>query len=159
MVIWPRHINLLQLRKPSVSHLYVFFCPCVVRRANSYVDKKMLNMHHQAQKGFRGIFVWIPKHQNGYLVYVPSSRKIISPYDVVSYESFSCALAYTSRPYSEAMVMRPAVAYTPCSTSSRGETGNIITFTLFEEGGILTKTCNDANSGDNDSIMPLLMSR
>ena len=44
--------------------------------------------------------------------------------------------------------MRPAVTYTPCAMSSRGKTGNIITFAQFQEGGILTKTCNDAESGD-----------
>ena len=67
-------------------------------------------------------------------MYVPSTRKIISSYDVVFDEIFSIALAYTSRPYSEAMVMRPAVTYTSYVTSSREKTGNVITFTQFEEG-------------------------
>ena len=49
--------------KPSVSHLRVLFCPCVVRRATAHVETKTLNMRHQAQKGFRGIFVCIPEHQ------------------------------------------------------------------------------------------------
>ena len=55
-------------------------------------------------------------------------------------------LAYTSQPYSEAMVMRPEVTYTPCATSSREQIGDIITFAHCEEGDILTKTCNDAES-------------
>ena len=41
------------------------------------------------------------------------------------------------------------------------KTSNIITFTQFEDGNILTKARNDAESGDvsdNDSIMPPLMS-
>ena len=63
-------------------------------------------------KEFHGIFVVIPEHQQGYLVYVPSTRKIISSYDVVFDESFSNALAYTSGPHSEEMEMRPAVMYT-----------------------------------------------
>ena len=74
--------------KPSVSHLHVLFCPCVVRKATSHVGGKTLNMRHQAQKGFRGIFVGILEHQKGYLVYVPSTRKIISSYDVVFGEFF-----------------------------------------------------------------------
>ena len=69
-------------------------------------------MRHQAQKGFRGIFVWIPEHQKGYLVYLPSTRKIISSYDVLFDENISSALVYTSQPYSEAMAMRPAVTFT-----------------------------------------------
>ena len=53
-------------------------------------------MRHQAQKGFRGIFVGIPQHQKGYLVYVPSTRNIISSYDVVVDKSFSSVLEYMS---------------------------------------------------------------
>ena len=49
--------------KPSVSHLRVLFCPCLVQKATAHVDNKALNMRHQAQKGFCGIFVGIPKHQ------------------------------------------------------------------------------------------------
>ena len=122
--------------KPSVSHLRVLFCPCVVRKATSHIGTKALNMRHQAQRGFRGIFVGILQHKKGYLVYVPSSRKIVSSYDVFFDESFSSALAYTSQPYSEAMATSPAVTYTPCATSSREKTGNIITFTQFEEENI-----------------------
>ena len=44
---------------PSVSHLCVLFCLCVVRKATAHVGKKALNMHHQAQMGFNGIFVGI----------------------------------------------------------------------------------------------------
>ena len=68
--------------KPSVSHLRVLFFPCVVWKATAHVGTKALNMRHQAQKGFCGIFAGIPQNQKGYLVYVPSSRKIISSYDV-----------------------------------------------------------------------------
>ena len=54
--------------KPSLSNLCVLFFPCVVRKATSHVETKTLNMRHQAQKGFRSIFVGIPKHQKGYIV-------------------------------------------------------------------------------------------
>ena len=70
-------------------------------------------MCYQAQKGFRGIFVGFPQHQKGYLMYVPSTRKIISKYDVVFEKSFSSELAYTSLPYLEVMAMPLTVAYTP----------------------------------------------
>ena len=128
--------------KPSVSHLRVLFCPCVVRKATSHVETKMLNMRHQVKKGFRLIFVGIPEHQKGYLLYLPSTRKVIYSYDVVFDKSFSSALSYTSQPYSEAMVVRPAVTYTPYATSSKEKTGNVITFTHFEEGYLLSETQN-----------------
>ena len=54
------------------------------------------------------------------------------------------------------MEMHPAVTYTPYGTSPREQTGNIIMFTQFEEENILTKTRNDAESGDkpdNESVM------
>ena len=38
--------------KPSVSHLRVLFCPCVVRKATAHIETKTLNMRHQSQKGF-----------------------------------------------------------------------------------------------------------
>ena len=103
--------------KPSVSHLRVLFCPCAIRKATAHVETKALNMRHQAQKGFCGIFVSIPEHLKVYLVYVPSTRKIISSYDVVFDEKYSSALAYMSHQYSEAMAIRPAVMYTPYGTS------------------------------------------
>ena len=120
--------------KPSVSHLRVLFCPCVVRKATEHVETKTLNMRHQAQKEFRGIFVGIPQHQNIYLVYVHSTRKVISSYAVVFDEKNSSALSYTSRPYAEAMAMCPTVTYTPYATSSKEQTGDVITFAQFEEG-------------------------
>ena len=39
--------------KPSVSHLRVLFCPCVVRKATAHAGTKALYMCHQAQKGLR----------------------------------------------------------------------------------------------------------
>ena len=51
--------------------------------------------------------------------------------------------------------MHPAVI-TRYGTSSRKKMGDIIIFAQFEEGNILTKNCNNAESGnkfDNKSIM------
>ena len=138
-----------------MSHLRVLFCPCVVRKATAHVETKTLNMRHQAQKGFRGIFVGIPQHQKRYLVYVPSTRKVILSYDVVFDESFSSALSYTSRPYAEAMEMRPAVTY---ATSSKEQTGDVITFAKFEEGDLISETRNDTESGDASNSESIMMS-
>ena len=77
-------------------------------------------------------------------MYVPSTRKIISSYDVVFDERFSSALEYTSRLYLEAMAMCPYVTYTTCATSSKEKKVNIITFTQFEEGNLLSETHDNA---------------
>ena len=74
----------------------MLFCPYVVGKASAQVETNTLNMRHQAQKVFRGIFVGSPEQKKGYLVYKTSTRKIIFSYDVVFDESFSSALAYTS---------------------------------------------------------------
>ena len=42
---------------PSVSNLCVLFCPFVVLNTTTHVDTKALNMRHQSQKCFSGIFV------------------------------------------------------------------------------------------------------
>ena len=58
--------------------------------------------------------------------------------------------------------MSPYVTYTPYATSSKKQTGDIITFTQFEEVNLLSETSNDAESGDGydkNSIMPPLLSK
>ena len=60
--------KLATVTKPSVSHLRALLSPYVVRKATAHVGTKALNMCHQAQKVFRGIFVGIPQHKKGYLV-------------------------------------------------------------------------------------------
>ena len=47
--------------------------------------------------------------------------------------------------------MRPAVTYTLYVTSSKEQFGDVITFAQFEEGNILTETCNVAESGDESN--------
>ena len=93
--------------KYSVSNKLVLFCPCVVQKLSAHVDVKVLNMRHQSQKGFWGIFVGIPQHQKVYLIYIHSTQKIVSSHDVVFDETFSIALSYTSHPCSEAIATRP----------------------------------------------------
>ena len=92
-------------------------------------------------------------------MYVPSTRKLISSYDVVFDERFSSALSYTSRSYAEAMEMRPAVAYTPYATSSKEQTGNVITSAHFEEGVLLTETRNNTESDDESDSESITMSK
>ena len=101
----------------------------------------------------------IPEHQKVYLVYVPSTRKVISSYDVVFDKSFSSALSYRSRPYAESMAMRPEVTYTPYATSSKEQNGDVITFAQVEEGNLLTETRNDAESGDKSDSESLMMNK
>ena len=55
-------------------------------------------------------------------------------------------------------MMRPAVTYTPYPASSKEQTGDVITFTQFEEGNLLTETRNDTESGDESDSKSIMMS-
>ena len=46
------------------------------------------------------------------------------------------------------MAMRPAVMYTLYATTSKEQTGDVIMFTQFEEGNLLSETRIDEESGD-----------
>ena len=74
-------------------------------------------------------------------------------------KSFSSALSYTSRPYSEVIAMRPTVTYTPYTTSSKEQTGDVITFSQFEEGNLLTETRDDTESGDESDSESIMMNK
>ena len=76
-------------------------------------------------------------------------------------ESFSSTLAYMSQPYAEAMAIRPAVSYITDAASSKEKTGDIIVFTQFEEGNLLSETRNNTESGneyDDDSTLATIIS-
>ena len=55
------------------------------------------------------------------------------------------------------MAISPAVTYTPYATSSKEQTGDVITFTHFEEGNLITETCNNTESGDESDRESLMM--
>ena len=56
--------------------------------------------------------------------------------------------------------MPPAVSYIPYNISSREQTGNMIMFTQFEEGNLLSETCDNTENGneydDDVTIAPLI---
>ena len=105
--------------------------------------------------GFCGIFVGIPQHQKGYLVYVPHKHKIVSSCDVVFHEIFYNALSYMSQPYQEAMDMLPAVSYIPYTTSSKEQTGNINMIEQFGEGNLISEIVTVRKAVTNDLTIQL----
>ena len=57
------------------------------------------------------------------------------------------------------MTMCPAATYTPYPTSSKEHTDDVIRFAQFEEGNILSITCNDAEIGDESDNESIMMSK
>ena len=55
-------------------------------------------------------------------------------------------------------MVRPTVTYTPYATSSKEQTGDVITFAQFEEGNLWTETRNDTESGDESDSESIMMS-
>ena len=55
--------------------------------------------------------------------------------------------------------MRPAVTYTPYATSSKEQTGDVITFAQFEEGNLLSETRNDTESSDESDSKSIIISK
>ena len=53
--------------------------------------------------------------------------------------------------------MRLTVMYTQYATSSKEQTGDVITFAYFEEGNVLTETRNDTESGDKSDSESIMM--
>ena len=59
------------------------------------------------------------------------------------------------------MAMQPEVSYIPYATSSKEKTGDIIAFAQFEEGGLLSESCDGAEISDkydDNSTLPHLIS-
>ena len=51
------------------------------------------------------------------------------------------------------------VTYTPYATSSKEQTGDVITFAQFEEGNLLSETRNDTESGDKSDRESFMISK
>ena len=56
------------------------------------------------------------------------------------------------------MSIRPAVTYTLYATYSKEQTGDVITFAQFEEGDLISETCNDTESDDESESESIIMS-
>ena len=56
------------------------------------------------------------------------------------------------------MAMRLTVTYTPYATSSKEQTGDVITFAQFEEGNLLTENRYDTESGDETNSESIMIS-
>ena len=56
------------------------------------------------------------------------------------------------------LAMHPAVTYTPYASSSKEQTGDLITFVQFEEGNLITVTRNNTESGDESDSESIMMS-
>ena len=121
--------------KPCVAHFRVFGCPTVVKKWTATIDGRRVT--NQTQRGIRGIFIGFPRRQNGYLIYVPTTRTIVVSDDVSFDESFFSAIATTWRQFNDSLAIRPdpSNTYIPDPTTSLEQTGSIDSmFQELEEG-------------------------
>ena len=59
-------VELMTGNKARISRILTLLCLVIVKKLTAQHKGKSLNMQHQLQKGFRGIFVGIPENQAGY---------------------------------------------------------------------------------------------
>ena len=107
-------------------------------------------MRHQSQKDFPGIFVGITQHKKGYLIYVPSTCKIVSSHEIAFDETFYIVLAYNSLLYSEALDMQPAVSYITYAVLFHEQTSDIVNCAQCEEGNLAE---NELNAEEDEPIL------
>ena len=56
------------------------------------------------------------------------------------------------------MAMSTTVTYTPHATSSKEQTDEVIEFAQFEEGNLISETCNDTESDDESDSESITIS-
>ena len=158
MVIQLHHTNLQQVRNLQ-CHIYVFYFVRVLyenlRRMLRQIRQTCVIKH---KKGFAESSWEYHRIKKDILCMYPVLERWFRRTMLCVDESFSSALSYTSRPYAEAMAMRPEVTYTPYATSSKKQTGGIITFAQSEEGNLITETYNDTESSDESDSESIMMS-
>ncbi|KAG7340335.1 reverse transcriptase RNA-dependent DNA polymerase [Nitzschia inconspicua] len=88
----------------GIESFCVLFCPVVMtyhninlRSKNAHGQKVIMsyNRKNNPQRGIRGIHVGLPRHNTGYLVYVPQMNTVLHCNDVYFDENFESTLAYT----------------------------------------------------------------
>ena len=112
-------------KKPRIQHLRTLFCPCVYRKLTAHKDGQIVPMKKSSQKGVRGIFIGFPDHQQGYLIFVPSTRQIVVSGDVTFDETFQSIVSLTSPPFHDAMAMKPNTSLSKDSEEIIETTGDI----------------------------------
>lgn len=91
----------------------IFGCPCIAKVYKRTTHKELegvaqvLTPKNIIQRGVRGIFISLPRHQAGWLVYIPASGKILTSVNVAFDEKFtSLGLAFNRSMFHDAMPVR-----------------------------------------------------
>ncbi len=118
--------------KLMVSHFRVFGCPCIAKKWTISVDGKPEDNSKGTQRGIRGIHLGFSTSQKGLLLYVPSTRQIVTFGDVICDETFASTVAETWRPFHDALALRPPASFIHDSYTVLEHTGDLLS--QFKEG-------------------------
>jgi hypothetical protein len=87
---------------PNLGSFRVCGCPVVAKKYTIITRKDgKLTKHTTIHHGILGLFIWFPQNQQGWIIYLPSSRRTAVSYDVDFDEHFDSALSYTWKPSSD----------------------------------------------------------
>ena len=117
-------------QKLATGTKFIIYMCCT--KFNCTCWHKGVNHASSNTKWFLWYLCWNPTTPKVYLLYVPSTQKILSFHDIVFDKKNHSTLAYTSRPYPEAHATQPSVFHIMYATSYHEQTGDIITILQFE---------------------------
>ena len=141
-------------KKPKIGNLRVLFCPVIVKKHTITIsDRKekdavigTTNIKAVAQQGYRGMFIGLDETTSGYLIFVPSTRQIVTSVDVIFDEYFLASLVHKYRTYREALTSRPVQDVPLEATDKTGDIMSMHPFPVIPE----TTIRHQDNKGGED---------
>ena len=72
-------------------------CPCVVNidQRHGVIEWTQLNRRNSPERGIRGVHVGLPRNSAEWLIYVPSTGRVLVSNDVAFDEDFLSMVSYT----------------------------------------------------------------
>ena len=127
----------------------MFGCPVVTKKYTITTNTGTVNKNTTSQKGIRGIFIGFPPDQQGWLIYLPGSRRIAVSNDVTFDENFETSLSYQDKPFSDALPLRPVHTPKPLNDTVIEQTGDATNApSSLEEGNNMITTPQNKNETD-----------
>ena len=132
--------------KPAIRRFRVPFCPCVVNidQRRDVDTRQTLDRRNHPERGIRGIHVGLPRNSAGWLVYIPSTGKVLVSADVSFDEDFLSSVTYTDTRLPGGIVSQPPSLLPPTDPADLHHTEDPTRFSTTDDApGI---PCSDSHS-------------
>ena len=132
--------------KPAIRRFRVPFCPCVVNidQRRDVDTRQTLDRRNHPKRGIHGIHVGLPRNSAGWLVYIPSTGKVLVSADVSFDEDFLSSVTYTDTRLPGGIVSQPPSLLPPTDPADLHHTEDPTRFSTTDDApGI---PCSDSHS-------------